>query len=280
MRTPLVAALLLALLCFFTTADAQKKKTVTKHMTATTTNGHHKTAAKTAHKTKTVHKARAIAHKTSAHKRKGHAKPAEKNEETVMMDEEGQITTVEIKDGKIYVNGNEVSAMKNANREERTLIINHKAPATARTPEPSAQREENEQEEHTEHMGGKAMLGLYAGNGDNGAVVNDVMDNTPADDAGLRSGDIITKVDEHTISNAHDLTETIGGYKAGDKVTITYERDGRTATADVTLAGSKSEMGMMGRGDMEMAPFYKRMPWDYEPLWHKGLKNMDDCECK
>ncbi|MGW2826332.1 S1C family serine protease [Streptomyces sp. NPDC001443] len=61
----------------------------------------------------------------------------------------------------------------------------------------------------------------------------------PADKAGLKSGDVITKLDDHVIDSGPTLIGEIWTHKPGDQVTITYERDGKTHTAEVTL-GSRS----------------------------------------
>ena len=57
-----------------------------------------------------------------------------------------------------------------------------------------------------------------------------------AADAGLRAGDVITKVGSDAISTVQSLTEALAGYSSGDKVSVTYQRGGATKTAQVTLA--------------------------------------------
>jgi putative serine protease PepD len=57
----------------------------------------------------------------------------------------------------------------------------------------------------------------------------------PADKAGLRPGDVITKLDDTVIDSGPTLIGEIWTHKPGDKVEITYERDGRTDTVEVTL---------------------------------------------
>ncbi|RZU61057.1 S1C family serine protease [Zhihengliuella halotolerans] len=85
-----------------------------------------------------------------------------------------------------------------------------------------------------------------AGTGENassfsvGAVVREVSDGSPAEEAGLRQGDVITRVDERRIDDSLSLTAVIREYAAGDKATIHYLRDGREATADVTVDASPS----------------------------------------
>ena len=46
--------------------------------------------------------------------------------------------------------------------------------------------------------------------------------------AGLKKGDVITKVDDEVIDGSESLVATIRGHRPGDKVTITYLRDGKT----------------------------------------------------
>ena len=74
-----------------------------------------------------------------------------------------------------------------------------------------------------------------------GAIVDKTMPGTPAADAGLQPGDVITKVNGQELKDAGDLTREIGMMKPGDKVQLTYLRDGAEKTADVTLAPQKNE---------------------------------------
>ncbi|MBG0853996.1 trypsin-like peptidase domain-containing protein [Streptomyces spinoverrucosus] len=57
----------------------------------------------------------------------------------------------------------------------------------------------------------------------------------PADKAGLKPGDVITKLDDTVIDSGPTLIGEIWTHKPGDRVTITYERDGSTNTVDLTL---------------------------------------------
>ncbi|KFG02164.1 protease [Streptomyces scabiei] len=57
----------------------------------------------------------------------------------------------------------------------------------------------------------------------------------PAAEAGLKPGDVITKLDDHVIDSGPTLIGEIWTHLPGDKVTLTYTRDGKTRTADVTL---------------------------------------------
>ncbi|MGW6908738.1 trypsin-like peptidase domain-containing protein [Streptomyces sp. NPDC054940] len=61
----------------------------------------------------------------------------------------------------------------------------------------------------------------------------------PADKAGLKPGDVITKLDDTVIDSGPTLIGEIWTHEPGDKVTITYERDGKSRTVEVTL-GSRT----------------------------------------
>jgi putative serine protease PepD len=80
-----------------------------------------------------------------------------------------------------------------------------------------------------------AYLGVQVGDADDGALLGGIESGSPADEAGLQDGDVVTKVDDDQVSNATDLTAAIRAHSPGDKVTITYERDGDESTAEVTL---------------------------------------------
>jgi putative serine protease PepD len=62
----------------------------------------------------------------------------------------------------------------------------------------------------------------------------------PADQAGLRPGDVIVKVDDRVIGGPGDLIVELGTHSPGDTVTVTYLRDGEPqAPIQVTLASSE-----------------------------------------
>jgi S1-C subfamily serine protease len=68
-----------------------------------------------------------------------------------------------------------------------------------------------------------------------GVVIEEVSSGTPADDAGLLSGDIIVAVDGQPIEQGSDLPLALIGHPAGDTISLTVFRDGDELTIDVTL---------------------------------------------
>ena len=74
-----------------------------------------------------------------------------------------------------------------------------------------------------------------------GACITQVIDDTPAAQAGLVEGDVITMIDGDAVGSFGDLAEKIGGHAPGDEVELTYWRDGKKDTMKVTLAEHSSD---------------------------------------
>lgn len=72
-------------------------------------------------------------------------------------------------------------------------------------------------------------------NSEGGARVTDVIDGSPAAEAGLEEGDIVVAFDGAVIRGPVGLTERIHGRDPGDRVSITVLRDGRRERIDVEL---------------------------------------------
>ena len=68
-----------------------------------------------------------------------------------------------------------------------------------------------------------------------GGQLQSVESGGAADKAGLKKGDVIVKVDDEVIDGSESLVATIRGHRPGDKVTITYQRDGESQTTTATL---------------------------------------------
>jgi serine protease Do len=84
-----------------------------------------------------------------------------------------------------------------------------------------------------------AILGVDTEDGDGGAKITEVTKDGAAEKAGLKAGDVITKVNEFNVADADDLPMAIKNFKAEDKVTITYKRDGKQQTTTAILQKNK-----------------------------------------
>ena len=69
-----------------------------------------------------------------------------------------------------------------------------------------------------------------------GALVAEAQSGQPGEKAGLKSGDVILKVNGETIPQARDLSRKIASFKPGAKVELTYWRGGKEETTSLTLA--------------------------------------------
>ena len=92
---------------------------------------------------------------------------------------------------------------------------------------------------------GGAFLGVGladSGQG-SGAVVTSVAPGTPADRAGLQPGDVIVTADGSSIGSPADLRAAIARHKPGDRIRLTWQRNGQTRSATVTLASRPAGTG-------------------------------------
>jgi C-terminal processing protease CtpA/Prc len=79
------------------------------------------------------------------------------------------------------------------------------------------------------------QLAEYFGVKDGGVLVSRVTADSPAAKAGLRAGDVITKVNGEAVKDAGDLTEAIGAVKDDGAVTLDILRDKKASTVKATI---------------------------------------------
>lgn len=72
-----------------------------------------------------------------------------------------------------------------------------------------------------------------------GAAVQGVVEDAPADKAGLLVGDVITKVDETAIESSDDLVELVGEAEIGTKLKFTVYRKGEILELTVEVEENK-----------------------------------------
>ena len=105
--------------------------------------------------------------------------------------------------------------------------------------------------------------------GTGGVYVSEVVDDTPASKLGLQEGDVITEVDDKDVDGPQALTEMIRAHEAGDKVKITWYRDGRKMNGSTELAERKE----MSYSYNHVAP-HGGEEWD----WEQDLGDGGDAE--
>jgi len=79
-----------------------------------------------------------------------------------------------------------------------------------------------------------AIARVYGGG--SGIVIGSVVPGSPADQAGLKTGDTITAVDGKKVSKGADLVSDIASRKPGSKVSLSFLRNGKAQDATVTIA--------------------------------------------
>lgn len=98
---------------------------------------------------------------------------------------------------------------------------------------------------------GMAQALHLPGNGQgalNGALIAQVEPKSPAERAGLKPGDVITKVNGAVIHTPRDLAVSIAAITPGDKAQLEIVRDGKTQTVDAQIAQMKSKIASKSGG--------------------------------
>jgi serine protease Do/serine protease DegQ len=75
-----------------------------------------------------------------------------------------------------------------------------------------------------------------------GALVSQVVEGSPADHAGIRTGDVITSVNGQPVKSNSELRNTIGLLRVGDKVDIGLLRDGKPLRVSAVIADTTTEL--------------------------------------
>jgi serine protease Do len=70
---------------------------------------------------------------------------------------------------------------------------------------------------------------------DRGALIAELVDGSPAESAGLRTGDVIIRFQDEEINNVADLIRAIRGSKIGEEVEIVFVRGQDTKTTSAQL---------------------------------------------
>ena len=81
----------------------------------------------------------------------------------------------------------------------------------------------------------RAFFGVSVDAAQGGVTVLRVSSGSPAEDAGFREGDLITKVDGDDVATPAEFAAAIHEHAPGDEITITYTRDGDTNETTVQL---------------------------------------------
>jgi len=99
------------------------------------------------------------------------------------------------------------------------------------------------------------QMGEYFGVDDGeGALITEVIEDTPAAEAGLKAGDVIVKLGDNEIDSAAAIHKAMSGTEPGEKIKVEVKRKGKGKTMDVTLGEMPADtiarhMKIIGEGD-------------------------------
>lgn len=82
-----------------------------------------------------------------------------------------------------------------------------------------------------------------------GVYVDGVKPGGAGETAGLKAGDIITKVNSTIVNTSPELQEQVSRYHPGDKITVTYLRDGKEKTVDVILKNNEGNTSYLKKDE-------------------------------
>lgn len=105
-----------------------------------------------------------------------------------------------------------------------------------------------------------------------GAYVSGFAENSSAKEAGIKEGDVVTKIDETTIKTSAELIEYIGRHRPGDKVNVLVNRKGKEVTIPVIL---KKRDGEVGTIKPEERSGFASLGLEIEEVDAKVLKKLD-----
>ncbi|NOT91704.1 PDZ domain-containing protein [Ferruginibacter sp.] len=143
----------------------------------------------------------------------------------------------------------------------------------------------------------RAFLGVTTGaendgNEDNkpaGATITNVSKGSAAEKAGLKEGDVITKINDKKVEDPESLSDVVGDFKPKDEVTVYYKREGKEKSTKAVLGETKSSGAMAysftgpeGKMRSITIPRTPRMPAMPNMNWNNdainGLGNLDEME--
>ena len=110
-----------------------------------------------------------------------------------------------------------------------------------------------------------------------GVFVYSVVEGGAGDKAGLRLGDVITKMNDTDLTSRQDMSAAMKSYRAGDTVTLTVYRNGQYITTELTFdaqpqtTGSDTEDSNSGNGGN--GGYYGQMPDNWQEFYNYFFGN-------
>jgi serine protease Do len=209
-----------------------------------------------------------------------YAADSDANQSEVIIRQKGDKNTkvtIEIRNGNFFVNGTPIDKFSDNNVEIELRNTGEDNSVLTYGPSPFRENFWNQERSQRDlqrnlqrqdmqlrrfrHEGNEAFLGVSSRKTETaGATILNVTKPSPAEKAGLKAGDIITKLNDEKIESPEALYESVHQYKPGDKVKITYTREGKEKTVSAVLEKSKNDLGEMNFNYKYRVPPIPSMP--------------------
>ena len=85
-----------------------------------------------------------------------------------------------------------------------------------------------------------------------GTYVDSLTENSVAKEAGILSGDVITRIDDAPVLKTSDLLEQVGRHRPGDEIVVTVDRHGKEMTFQVQLADQNGTKKLVSKEQMDI----------------------------
>lgn len=148
---------------------------------------------------------------------------------------------LEIKDGKVLVNGKPMEDFEDENISIRRnpsgrIVIG----SQFRSPQGGAKMFELDSKDQYKVLGSRAFLGVVTEEAPGGARIVTVSKGSAAEKAGLQAKDIITKINGEKVNDENDVSRLIRAQKPKDKVKLDLLRDGKETSVTAELGENTS----------------------------------------
>jgi len=200
-------------------------------------------------------------------------KDKEKSVQTIVITRDPDATgktVIEIDGDKVKVNGKDVKDLKDVSVNVNTYshgYMKHKSPGGDWTFNMNDDQISLFNEDEN-----RAMLGVVTEGNEKGAVIQSVTKESAAEKAGLKKGDVLTKIGDKKIETTDDVTDAVRSKKPGEKVSITYLRDNKEMKATADLGKWKGiRMNAVAMPRMREMEQLERMNYDFNgTVWTGG----------
>lgn len=172
-------------------------------------------------------------------------------------------TVIEINGDKITVNGKPIEDLKDGDvKVHRNKYKTMEGLNAFSFPRSQVGQGFNWEDDHFRMFNdadeNRAMLGVVTEESEGGVKVTDITDESAAKKAGIKEGDVITKINDTKIEEPDQLSAAIRKHKPGDKVTITLLRDKKEQKITTEL-GKWKGVGVYGQNFKMDMPEYKEL---------------------